>query len=601
MLSNKPGVTTTSTGRGRNSTLSIKTGAYGILKCQPVITVAFAALLSFVSGCNSDGKHTSVKKDLADTDEVTIILSTKLIDGYGPFGFQVSPLYGKHTSGFWANTYEPVVLDATHRSTGCTGMIETDMYYLLVNSLRRGRIEKREALQTIEEWSVDTAAICTVSCNSQISYWMDKNHNNDYTFIIDLGNDNDLSNDTLITYKARITDSLVTVYAPRKRMDSLFLHNTVIEPQFEYTYRGSIGKMSQKVMIDRFMNAMTRRADGDPNPCALGLGIGLYEYRKATIEAGGNTWELFVSAGRPGIYSPRYTELMFRAANDSAMAELSKYKAGETFTLGNERFTFREITPDGSSIRLGRIRPAVSCKVSGNLLSNGEKIPDFTATTVLGKKIQSNQLMGSYFLVHFWGTWCGPCIVEMPYLMELERMLGPSGSGKLRILGIAKDNPGAVEKFVKKNGIGWDQVTVPNFGEELFNRFGITTYPSVTLAGPDGTLLLQSRHAGSWRCNELIEKVIEQMGETDAFLSKVMAGNAEVRIPNEQWTEGTSVVGDFSNWVPVPVYREGDFHVRRFNLEPGEYRFVAAAGFLSETAKMDLLTNKAYSVLKVPR
>jgi thiol-disulfide isomerase/thioredoxin len=58
------------------------------------------------------------------------------------------------------------------------------------------------------------------------------------------------------------------------------------------------------------------------------------------------------------------------------------------------------------------------------------------------------QYKGKVVLVNFWATWCQPCRVEIPWLIEFNQRYGPKG---LVILGVAMDDEGkkVVEPFVK--------------------------------------------------------------------------------------------------------------------------------------------------------
>ncbi len=58
---------------------------------------------------------------------------------------------------------------------------------------------------------------------------------------------------------------------------------------------------------------------------------------------------------------------------------------------------------------------------------------------------------GQLVLVNFWGTWCGPCLVEIPLLIEAQKIHGARG---LQVLGPAMDKPEAVRAYR-------DQVQLP--------------------------------------------------------------------------------------------------------------------------------------------
>ncbi len=65
-----------------------------------------------------------------------------------------------------------------------------------------------------------------------------------------------------------------------------------------------------------------------------------------------------------------------------------------------------------------------------------------------GTDVTLEQYQGKVVLVNFWATWCAPCLVEIPWLIEFDQKYGPEG---LVILGIAMDDGGkkVVEPWVK--------------------------------------------------------------------------------------------------------------------------------------------------------
>ena len=67
----------------------------------------------------------------------------------------------------------------------------------------------------------------------------------------------------------------------------------------------------------------------------------------------------------------------------------------------------------------------------------GKQAPAFTLEDLGGKKISPADYKGKALLINFWATWCGPCKLETPWLVELEKEYGPKG---FEILGVDAEN-----------------------------------------------------------------------------------------------------------------------------------------------------------------
>jgi cytochrome c biogenesis protein CcmG/thiol:disulfide interchange protein DsbE len=85
---------------------------------------------------------------------------------------------------------------------------------------------------------------------------------------------------------------------------------------------------------------------------------------------------------------------------------------------------------------------------------NGEPAPDFTLQDLKGRSVQLSSLKGRAVLLNFWATWCGPCKIEMPWLVDLQKKYGPRG---LLIVGVAMDDASDKEiaAFARKMGVNY--------------------------------------------------------------------------------------------------------------------------------------------------
>jgi thiol-disulfide isomerase/thioredoxin len=72
-----------------------------------------------------------------------------------------------------------------------------------------------------------------------------------------------------------------------------------------------------------------------------------------------------------------------------------------------------------------------------------------------GTDVTLEQYKGKVVLVNFWATWCQPCRVEIPWLMEFSEKYGPQG---LVIVGVSMDDGGrrAVEPWLRSQNFQVD-------------------------------------------------------------------------------------------------------------------------------------------------
>jgi thiol-disulfide isomerase/thioredoxin len=100
--------------------------------------------------------------------------------------------------------------------------------------------------------------------------------------------------------------------------------------------------------------------------------------------------------------------------------------------------------------------------------------------------------VGKVVLVNFWATWCEPCKIEIPWLIEMQNKYGEKG---FTVLGIAMDDEGSsvVAPFVEKKRYDVDGQKVPmNYpivigNDKVADKFGgLLGFPTSILISKDG-------------------------------------------------------------------------------------------------------------------
>lgn len=82
----------------------------------------------------------------------------------------------------------------------------------------------------------------------------------------------------------------------------------------------------------------------------------------------------------------------------------------------------------------------------------GKPAPDFTLTDITGKQHILSEYRGKDVMLIFWASWCGPCRMEIPHLIELRNTIGQD---KLAMLAISfimpRNSTEIVKNFVAQN------------------------------------------------------------------------------------------------------------------------------------------------------
>ena len=125
------------------------------------------------------------------------------------------------------------------------------------------------------------------------------------------------------------------------------------------------------------------------------------------------------------------------------------YKIGEVLTLGEDTFRFTSVDRLGSVLTLERV------KGESIGLRTGMIAPSFEGPTLKGQTVQLSDYYGKYVLIDFWGTWCSPCIEDIPYLRGAYEAYPRD---QFDILAVANDNPDSVRAFIDTEGLNWTQL-----------------------------------------------------------------------------------------------------------------------------------------------
>jgi cytochrome c biogenesis protein CcmG/thiol:disulfide interchange protein DsbE len=122
----------------------------------------------------------------------------------------------------------------------------------------------------------------------------------------------------------------------------------------------------------------------------------------------------------------------------------------------------------------------------------GTAAPDVTFKDLDGKDVPLSSYRGKVVLVNFWATWCDPCYIEIPWLIEMQQKYGAKG---FTVLGVSMDDEGkaAVAPFLAKERFNVNGQKFPmNYpivlgNDDVATKFGgLLGYPTSFLISKDG-------------------------------------------------------------------------------------------------------------------
>lgn len=116
------------------------------------------------------------------------------------------------------------------------------------------------------------------------------------------------------------------------------------------------------------------------------------------------------------------------------------------------------------------------------------KFPEFTAKTVSGEDISSDVFKDSKLtVVNVWGSWCGPCVQEIP---ELQKLYENMKDKNVNVIGLAQDagsDIDAVKEVLDKSKVTYQNI-VPEGVTEGF-VMSLMAFPTTFFVDSEGNIV----------------------------------------------------------------------------------------------------------------
>ena len=120
----------------------------------------------------------------------------------------------------------------------------------------------------------------------------------------------------------------------------------------------------------------------------------------------------------------------------------------------------------------------------------GQIAPNFIEKDTTGNVVSLKSYRGSYVLIDFWASWCGPCRAENPAMVKLYNEL-KTKNVKFEIIGVAGDF--VVDRWknaIIKDNLPWINISdLKGFDGKALKMYGIKSLPYTVLLDEKGEII----------------------------------------------------------------------------------------------------------------
>ncbi len=159
------------------------------------------------------------------------------------------------------------------------------------------------------------------------------------------------------------------------------------------------------------------------------------------------------------------------------------------------------------------LRTKAAIDINSLIAARPHPIKSFTGFTFANTQGGQQNLINSAYqlnLIILWASWCGPCLLEIPKLKQLDTKFRSKG---LHLCSVSIDSdPRAWKEAISSEKMPWDQLLVAGKDLESFkNQFGVSAIPIVIICDRKGTELARFNGYDNQQSNVMENQLIKYL------------------------------------------------------------------------------------------
>lgn len=185
----------------------------------------------------------------------------------------------------------------------------------------------------------------------------------------------------------------------------------------------------------------------------------------------------------------------------------------ETLALYNRMNEAQKASIKGQEITVNLFPPVV--------VKEGDEMADTELYDLDGKIHHLTDFKGKYILLDFWSSGCGPCIMALPEMKEIQEQY----KERLTVICLSSDTKSRWKVASAKHEMTWQNLSDLKQSAGLYAKYGVNGIPNYVLISPEGKIMKMWSGYGK---GSLKLKMRRYLDATKREMSITRQGNTKV-------------------------------------------------------------------------